>query len=408
MLVLFADDDITMRMSVARYLEQWGYEAVIKTEGKEACEYLMARAAPCLAILDWMMPGMDGVDVCRHLRQRPKGAPFIYNILLTAKTGKSHLIEGLEAGAHDFLRKPFDPDELRVRLDVGSRILAYEQMLAKKNDELASYARDMESLAEDRARQLLQADRMATLGLMLAGVAHEIGNVLMAITANISEMLMLWPEVEAVLTQHVEEAGSQTGSDQLSVLLEEMPDILNGIDRGAQRAATILKTLRHYSRQSDAPMKLMTLRKIVEEALDLCRNRLKTSVHVTEDYDDSLPATAVNEQRLLQVLVNLFINASDAMEGRRDGQLRIATLRDGDAVIIQVEDNGPGLPLDKLDAIWQPFFTTKAEGKGTGLGLSICRTIVEEHQGEITAENLPGGGARFVIRLPLSPTDLQQ
>ncbi len=408
MLVLFADDDITMRMSVARYLEQWGYEAVIKTEGKEAYEFLMGRKAPCLAILDWMMPGMDGVDICRQLRQRPKGAPFIYHILLTAKTGKSHLIEGLEAGAHDFLRKPFDPDELRVRLDVGSRILAYEQMLSEKNDALACYARDMESLAEDRARQLLQADRMSTLGLMLAGVAHEIGNVLMAITANISEMLMLWPEIETVIKQYLEDADTKTDSSQLSILLDEMPDILNGIDSGAQRAATILTSLQHYSRQSETAMKPMALRQIVAEALDLCRNRLKTTVHVVENHDDSLPATLVNEQRLLQVLVNLFINASDAMEGRRDAQLRIATLRDGHAAIIQVEDNGPGLPQDKLDTIWQPFFTTKAEGKGTGLGLSICRTIVEEHQGEITAENLPGGGARFVIRLPFSPDEFKQ
>ncbi len=404
MKVLFADDDSVMRLSITRYLTLWGHDPVTLSDGAAAYAYLHGQEEPCLAILDWMMPDMDGVDICRALRQR-QGGPFIYTILLTARTEKADLLEGLEAGAQDFLRKPFDPDELRSRLVVGERIIRYERESAENSRRLEHYAREMESIADARAKQLLQADRMATLGLMFAGLAHEIGNVLTYIGANAGELRQIWPEIEAALRRALAHESDADAGERLRLLLQEAPDILAGIEHGMERASAVVRGLKGYSRRDDASLRKTPIQKIVQDALELCRNRLKTKVLVEECIAENLPEVLANEQRLLQVLVNLFINAADAMGDKQGACLRVsAGTRDG-KVAVSVEDNGPGLPPDKLDAIWEPFYTTKSADKGTGLGLSICRTIVEEHHGAIVAENREEGGARFIISLPKAPPD---
>ncbi len=131
MQILVADDDITSRIAVRRKLMQLGYDVVMASDGPEALAGLLAPGAPALAILDWVMPGMEGTEVCRRIRAARAGQP-LYIILLTSKDGKEHIVEGLDKGANDFISKPFDPDELRARVRVGQRVVELELSLAEK------------------------------------------------------------------------------------------------------------------------------------------------------------------------------------------------------------------------------------------------------------------------------------
>lgn len=141
--VIVAEDDPVSRELVRTLLEKWGYRVIVTSDGREAMEAIRAQTAPALAVLDWMMPGMDGLQICRRVREANK---VLYIILLTARGGKERLIEGLEAGADDYLMKPFDKEELRARLQVGARIIALHMTLAARIQQLEAASSEIRSL----------------------------------------------------------------------------------------------------------------------------------------------------------------------------------------------------------------------------------------------------------------------
>ncbi len=141
--VIVAEDDPVSRELVRTLLEKWGYRVIVTSDGREAMEAIRAQTTPALAVLDWMMPGMDGLQICRRVREANK---VLYIILLTARGGKERLVEGLQAGADDYLMKPFDKDELRARLQVGSRIIALHMTLAARVQELEAASSEIRSL----------------------------------------------------------------------------------------------------------------------------------------------------------------------------------------------------------------------------------------------------------------------
>jgi DNA-binding response OmpR family regulator len=141
--VIVAEDDPVSRALVRTLLEKWGYRVVVTHDGHEAMEAIRAQATPALAVIDWMMPGMDGLEICRRVRESNK---VLYIILLTARGGKERLIEGLDAGADDYLMKPFDKDELRARLRVGARIISLHTALAARVQELEAASSEIDSL----------------------------------------------------------------------------------------------------------------------------------------------------------------------------------------------------------------------------------------------------------------------
>jgi len=399
MRVLVADDEITTRRLLERSLEAWGYEVVSVADGSAAWEALQAENAPRLAVLDWMMPGLDGVELCARLRDRQDGA-LVYTILLTSRDQAKDMIEGLESGAHDFISKPFDAAELKSRMAVGVRIVDYENALAAKNAQLQVYASQMEGLAEERARQLVHADRMATLGVMSAGIAHEINNPTSFISGNVQTQRMFYPEIERALQERLERAEGEE-RQRLEFIVEELPRTLDAMTKGVGRITRIVKGLKAYARQDTGDREPCNINDCIDQALELCHNALKQCVEVTKNLAADLPLIVVSTQEMEQVFVNLFINAADALAGRGSGRLWVHTEKVGNSVVVIVEDNGPGIPEALAHEIWKPFFTTKEAGKGTGLGLAISHRIVEDHGGTIKLGRRDGGGTRFEIMLPI-------
>jgi PAS domain S-box-containing protein len=236
------------------------------------------------------------------------------------------------------------------------------------------------------AEQLLQREKLAAVGQLVSGVAHELNNPLAAITA-LSELLLSTPP-------------SAPPADA------EQRDMLATIHAEARRASKIISSLLLFARQRRPERRPTDLNRVLLDVLALRQHALSAAqVEVATDLDADLPATWADASQLQQVFLNLLANAEQALRahaGRKE--LRVRTRRDGDRLVASVSDTGPGVPAAVLDRIFEPFYTTKPMGEGTGLELSISDGIVREHGGQIRVDSRPGAGATFSVELPLAAT----
>lgn len=389
--ILIADDDLTSRLALGGVLKKYGYQVDSYDNGDDAYHRLMETDDYPVAVLDWMMAGMDGIEICQRLSLNRK-KESCYLILLTARQGLSDVIRGLEAGANDYVMKPFEPEELHARIRVGLRV-------SRLHRDLRRYSEEMETLAEQRAQQLVHADRLSTIGILTAGVAHEVNNPLSFISGNLRFVKDCWPLTERILKETLKKGDEDR--ELVETVLSEIPKAFQGIKTGVDRISHIVDGLKFYARKGASEKKDIDLGKAIEQSLELCHNRLKYGISV-EFIRDSEVRVLGDIQQLQQVFVNLLVNAADALENRPDGRIVIRTVKEPGSVIITFCDNGPGLEPGREDDVFKPFYTTKEVGKGTGLGLSICQGIIENHGGAIMADNNRTGGARLTITLPRS------
>lgn len=236
-------------------------------------------------------------------------------------------------------------------------------------------------------RQLLFADRMASVGTLAAGVAHEINNPLAYVTGNL-----------ALLIEDLAEFGDRLPQDRLDDILAMAADA----KEGAERIRKIVSGLRTFSRAEKEERKVVELGPLLDVAVNMTINEIRHRARLHRD-NGAIPSVEADDARLCQVFINLLINAAHAVGDATGGEqeIRIKTATDAlGLAVITIEDSGPGIAEDILPRIFDPFFTTKPVGLGTGLGLSICHNIIRSLGGSITASNLPGGGASFRVVLP--------
>ncbi len=396
--ILVAEDDAVSQKILERYLLKWNYEVTVTADGESAWSALSSGEFH-LAILDWNMPGLSGIQLCERIRA-DQSLALLYLILLTGRTERTDIKLGFEAGADDYVVKPYDPVELYSRLKVACRLVESGLLLRQQNLELNLYAKEMERLAEERSRMLIHADRLATLGTLTAGVAHEVNNPNTFISGNAQTLQRCWPRIQHILEQ---ELSAHPEDHKLAMILEEIPKMLEGIRTGVSRITAIVNGLKRYAGVGKNTLEVFDINRCVDNALLLCTAQHKRTVQVIKAWMTDPPPLLGDSQQLEQVFVNLFTNAADALdELPKDTAhyLRIQTLVEGSRLLVTIEDNGPGIPEHALESIWKPFFTTKKAGKGTGLGLAISQGIIHDHSGTITATNLPDAGARFTIALP--------
>jgi signal transduction histidine kinase len=279
------------------------------------------------------------------------------------------------------------------------RTLANQSSIAIENakafDEIAKLNETLEARVDERTQelqttqqQLLQSEKMRTLGQLVAGVAHEINNPIGFVHANLQ-----------LLTEYMDRllAGQQRGEDTTRTR-EAIAKLLSRSREGTQRVKQIVADLRTFSRMDQAEVSEADLNVEIDGTLTLMEPRFKEGIEVVRDYDPDLPRVRCLAGQLNQVFLNLLINACDALEGR--GRIRIRTRGFGDSVRLEFEDDGPGIAPAVVDRIFEPFFTTKPVGQGTGLGLSLSHGIIERHGGHMTVASTPERGTVFVIELP--------
>jgi signal transduction histidine kinase len=350
-----------------------------------------------------MMPQVDGLELTRRIRS--SGHPgYVYIILLTAKSEKEDLVTAMDAGADDFLSKPFDQEELRVRVREGERIILLERALAEQNRQL-----------REAQAALVQSEKLASLGQLAAGMAHEINNPVAYVANNLavlrrdvlamSEVLEKYREGREALAkiepQLAAEAAALEESHDLAWIQENLSRLFESSLEGLSRVREIVKNLRDFARLDEAELDEVDLNAALQSTAAVLHHEIDDR-GLSLEMELAPGAKAVcRPQKINQVLYNLLLNAIQASSPRARIWLRTRTSADG--VAIEIEDEGSGIEPAILPHIFEPFFTTKPIGRGTGLGLAISYGIIQNHSGAIEVESEPGKGSLFRILLPLRP-----
>ena len=373
------------------------YKPGVARSGPEALEY-MKRSLPDLLLLDILMPDMDGYEVCARLKsdRRTRDIPVIFITAMDEIEGKT---KGFAAGAVDYITRPFDVQEVLARVKI-------HLTLREQEIQIREYATRLEQMVEERTRQLIHADRLATLGTFAAAIAHEIDNPLTYIRWNTEEvrkffnlLTPVWDEVRPV----VEKRADPKEMKWAVQIAGEIGEMLHNILDGSHSISQLLKNLKSYSRRGDSGKERCRLKDLIYETLYLLKHRLQYGTTVDVSIPPDLEIEC-NPQRMAQVFVNLLDNSIDAI-GNQRGKVSIMATCSDHRVLIQVKDNGPGIPKEVASEVFDPFFTTKGKDKGTGLGLFIVRSIIEEHKGEIVLTARKGEGAEFTISMPAPEFD---
>ncbi len=240
--------------------------------------------------------------------------------------------------------------------------------------------------------QLVQHEKMASLGVLVAGVAHEINNPIGAINSNTSLYKMMISKLQS------SELISQ--SEDLEQIVSKLETVNHTNEIACERIMEIVNSLRSFARLDEADYKQADIHEGIDSTLILLKHKLKNKVEVVKEYGE-LPIVQCYPNQLNQVFMNILSNAVDAIPDA--GTILIKTLLEGGNILIKIKDNGIGIKPDHVEKIFDPGFTTKGVGVGTGLGLSIVYRIIEKHKGSISVQSEPGKGTEFSIRLPVSP-----
>jgi two-component system NtrC family sensor kinase len=417
MRVLIAEDNAVSRWRLQHFLEQWGHEVTAARDGVEAWHLFLDGDFP-VVITDWLMPEVDGVELVRRIRSgRPRGGHqgYVYIILLTAHSEKGAVVEGMEAGADDFVAKPFDLDELRVRLRAGERIIRLEQSLAEQNRTL-----------KETQSALYQSEKLAGLGRLAAGLAHEINNPLGYVTNNLAvlrrdvgaalELLARYREGRPVLQATAPELAALTARLEeeidLAFTLEHLPRLFDKALEGLGRVRDIVRNLRDFACLDEAEFKEANLNAGLLAAVEMLRHEAQQKLLQVRTRFEPLPPLRCHPGKINQVFLNLLTNAVQAcapcgaieVRSRYEGPAPACNGGQDDAggeIVVEVEDDGCGICEEHLPHVFEPFFTTRAVGEGMGLGLAVSYSIVRDHGGALTVASAVGRGSTFQVRLPL-------
>jgi two-component system NtrC family sensor kinase len=317
-------------------------------------------------------------------------------------------------------RSPDMPEFAQADLERGTLILDLASLVLTNIQMQMARQRRIEQLKEANRRleatqnQLLQSEKMASIGQMAAGVAHEINNPIGFVSSNLGslekyldgvfQLLDAYEKAEAVFTDDaLSSVQSLKREIDLSFLKEDIPSLISESREGINRVKTIVQSLKDFSRvDSNDEWQLADLHRGIESTISIVWNQLKYKTEVRKDFGD-LPQIECLPSQLNQVYMNMLVNAGQAIRER--GIITIRTWKEEDEVAISFGDNGCGIEPENLQRIFDPFFTTKEIGEGTGLGLSISYGIVEKHHGKISVESEVDKGTTFTIRLPIKRAD---
>jgi signal transduction histidine kinase len=405
--ILVVDDTPSNLMLLESILQEKGYIVRAAISGELALKTIQ-KQSPDLILLDVNMPGMNGYELCKTLKADLIHAE-IPVIFVSAATDTSDKLRAFEEGGVDYVTKPFQSLEVLARVENHLALARAKKELEHKNSALEKTMSDL----KQAQTQLVQSEKMAALGMLTAGIAHELNNPLNFIAASVQalkkvmlpvEELILLCEKSDVKCEHF----SRWSSDnEPSELCETMTELVDNACYGSNRAADIVRGLRIFTRLDESELKSTDLHENLDSVLLMLHNRYQGRIKIVKKYGD-IPLWECQPGKLNQVFMNLLSNAVDAIYAKltqgTDEEISISThLEDktsGCQAVIEISDTGIGMTPDVVSQLFQPFFTTKDVGVGVGLGLAIAHGIIKEHSGRIEVETTPGAGSLFRVIIP--------
>lgn len=431
--ILIVDDTPANVAVLADYLEDQGLRIVVAQDGQEG----LKRAAfvkPDLILLDVLMPGMDGFETCRLLKENP-AVLDIPVIFMTALTDTSNVVKGFRLGAVDYVTKPIQIEEVMARIGTHLALRRVNKQLSAKNLMLGQEVKTRqvaeEALKEvsaeqsqligklrDAHEQLLQSEKMASVGQLAAGIAHEINNPIGFLNSNIGTLQSYLETLFEALDSCGEAIAQSTSCAEVAARFEEVKaraeidflksditELMKESREGLKRVKDIVQALKDFSHVGEANWLEADLHRGLDSTLNIVNNEIKYKATVTKEYGE-LPLVRCLASQLNQVFMNLLVNAAQAISGF--GAIKIRTGCADDWVWVEICDTGSGIPPEILNRIFDPFFTTKPVGSGTGLGLSLSYGIVHKHGGRIEVKSELNKGTCFTVHLPVNPVESAQ
>lgn len=387
--ILIVDDELSVREALRIILKD-SFEVVAKDSAEAGLEYLKSNDAD-LVFLDILMPGMSGLEALKIIKARHQPPEVV---IVTATRTVKNAVEAMKHGAFEYVCKPFDVDEIKMIAERGIEnhhlVLECSSLKQQMEREKERFYKELEEKVRERTaeleeanrklrethEQLVRSEKLASLGELVAGVAHELNNKLLPVLAY---------------AQLLKE--------------QQFPDgiirYIDTIERSASAAASVVSSLLNFARPSSATRNPVDLNATMRETMSLLDYKIKASnVRVNVDLDETIPLTMADEKQIAQVFLNIVNNAFQAMDPY-GGELRIRSIRRDNDIIFSIADTGCGIPEEHLLKIFDPFFSTKGSG-GTGLGLSVSHGLIRAHKGEISVKSTVGQGTTFFIRLPIT------
>ncbi len=432
--ILIVDDVAENLRLLNKILSDEGYKVRKVRNGKMALNTVQTQP-PDLILLDINMPQMNGYEVCQHLKSQlhTRDIPVIFISALDEGMDKA---KAFAVGGIDYITKPFQIEEVLARVENHLAISRLQCQLKKQNallQESEAKERDKSQQLEKTLQQfqkaqlqLIQSEKMSSLGQLVAGIAHEINNPINFIYGNLypareygEEMLHLLQHYQKIVPNPPEEVQKLLEDLDLDFIESDLPKLMDSMFLGVVRVQEIINALLNFSHLDQAEKKLIDLHQGIESTLKITNTRLKQQgntgeITVVKNYGN-LPKIECYPGQLNQVFINIISNAIDALEEYRSEenfppeapkitiQTKLVTEEKQQWATILISDNAAGIDEEIQKRIFDPFFTTKKIGKGTGLGLSISyQIVVDKHQGKLSCLSNPGQGAMFVIEIPIS------
>ncbi len=366
--LLLVDDEEGFRMAIARRLEKRGFVPVQASTGEECLE-ILGRDPVDVVVLDVKMPGISGIDTLKIIKQEYVKTQVI---LLTGNVAVSDGIEGIKLGAFDYLTKPIEIDHLANKIKQAFEMIRLEE---EKQKEL-EYREKLE-------KKMIDTERLASIGTMSTGIAHEINNPLAIIneSAGFMKYILSTPEMLKCPRR-----------DALMMGIEK-------IENSIKRASKITQQLLTHVKKPELQFSEVNLKALLYETFGLLKREIKDKqININWEIDPKKNMIWSDPYQLRQVLMNLLNNAIHALS--ENGSITLSTRETNEDIILEIKDNGIGIPKENLGKIFDPFFTTKSFDEGTGLGLFVVHKIISNLNSKIDVTSTVGEGTSFYIKLP--------
>jgi len=379
--VLIADDNQNNLKVLSSMLEGLNYRVRVANSGEQALQSVVS-LKPDIILLDIHMPGMDGYEVCSKLKemQEFREIPVIFISALSEVFNK---IQAFRAGGVDYITKPFELEEVRLRVETHIQLRENTAILEKIISDL-----------HKKEEMLIQSEKMAALGVLTAGITHEINNPVNFIS---NSFFALEDRINNICSE------KRPPDDEM---IDDFKKLLANISIGIGQITKIISSLRLYSRSEADRMIDANLNELIDSALVIMHHRLAGRIAVEKQFTP-LPLIKCQPGKINQVFINVIANSVDAIEDsirsgiipEDNGKINITTEAREGYIYIKISDNGSGIEESLVSKVFDPFFTTKEVGQGTGLGLSICRTIINDHNGSIVIESTGKNGTSIIIKI---------